>query len=285
MWNASHPYGRSKQGTKTIDTPRIHVPSWSWASVTASSYGFVTTKALKREEKESLLTNAQFPDDLNDAERFVPTSSISLRFRAPCCRLPTDWMRRTQRLESDDLSLVVFDYCLRKVYTADGCEVRQKHTPYLDQHFVAIQLRDYIGNLPEPHRSAGRSYGRVRTARATSFLILESVSNVDTPQYRRIMLLRLMENRIPWFFHRSTTLRRLGDSEGKPVCAKDAWRLIKQHPWDIADITLRTPDSDRCSSSYLISPASSDNDMRQDRRQWVALESASQNLELRSSPV
>ena len=68
-------------------------------------------------------------------------------------------------------------------------------------------------------------------------LLVESVSAVEMDSYRRVMCFELLEGGLPWYTHYEL-LENLGTWEGKQVTAMDAWRLMKQAPWEEADITL-----------------------------------------------
>lgn len=247
VWTASHNQQRTKQLQDIGGTRETNAPSWSWASVSTSSYDLSGNKELHMVGNGTLLTNVHFPSGISDTERFIPKSNVPLQFRAPFYRLCDNWMHLKEPFDRHDVFLSPFEHVLTTVYTqnheSDGecqCELHQKHKPYTGQHFAAVQVVDYDKKFSEAHRWIVRSLEEeeVQTARTTRFLILESVSGSERRQYRRIMLLDLHEGRLPRWNHGGKMLEWKGECERDKVTARDAWRLVKQTPWDEVEITL-----------------------------------------------
>lgn len=190
-----------------ITKPRA--PSWSWASVLAHDFSHwgaePTDFSSHRCDMHSFLRKVEAPRFATEQERFIPTETLVLRITAPIQRLSDNW-REVPKSPQPDVFRSAFERDLRSLFymtTDEGIEHRsghfraefaQKHQVYHGQHFVAIQVANWIQSyqasvdLPQPAITSQNS----NDAWVVFFLILESVPE-HTNRYRRVGALALSE--------------------------------------------------------------------------------------------
>ncbi|OJD37904.1 heterokaryon incompatibility protein [Diplodia corticola] len=206
----------------------IRAPSWSWASVAASSYNGYRCHEFDKWNIRSVM-NLEGIEIANDEERFLPRSTFALRIRAPAKRLSDSWAstENTTDVDEQDLAQATLERILRRrlvpnrqgssddiIKEPRSSEYVQKHEPHVGQRFLAMKYleRTGIGGVHFFYRP-----GPIESF----FLILESVSDGEN-RYRRVADVMLADQ--AW------------SDEG--VVEKDLLDKIKEQRWPRQEIEL-----------------------------------------------
>ncbi len=235
MWQASfHDRdGSDAEGSSSGGSNTLCVPSWSWASVFASTYMESYTLLRADRNGKSLVRDLVLPTVASDRERFIPMAPLALRFSAPFRRLSEGWRHDPDPADppsADDAGMAAFEALLR---THLGSEFAQKHQPCAGQHFAAVQI--FRSLKPVPIAVLRRPLFPPPRRPWVYFLVLESVPGRPR-HYRRVGYFQLMEGIA---MHSATRLLSpVLEWEGERIFETAILGRLDEKPWPEEEITL-----------------------------------------------